>query len=165
MDMKEPTEQELRDFLRQKYLEDQIKDEVAGYSKSKEKVIERYRDRLMKVNAELFFKFLADKGVSRRCIACGSDALSVPQAVQIKSDGLPENYEQLSQLEQGKFIDAVSTTYVQYVSFEGTNDPNGLIKSYYTVHCANCGNLTLYRASTVLKWLESQKNNVEVEDE
>lgn len=165
MDMKEPTEQELRDFLRQKYLEDKIKVEVAEHSKSKERVIERYRNRLMKVNAELLFKFLADKGVSRRCIACGSDTLSVPQGVQIKSDGLPENYGQLSLLEQEKFIDAVSTTYVQYVSFEGTNVPNGLIKSYYTVHCMNCGNLTLYRASTVLKWLESQQKNVEVEDE
>ncbi|EHX63488.1 hypothetical protein ECDEC13B_1631 [Escherichia coli DEC13B] len=30
-------------------------------------------------------------------------------------------------------------------------------KTYYTLHCLNCGYLSLYRTSAVLKWLEKDK--------
>ncbi|HCF7883289.1 TPA: hypothetical protein NIU34_000446 [Klebsiella oxytoca] len=49
----------------------------------------------------------------------------------------------------------MSTTYVQYVSFDGIDNPIGLMKSYYTVHCLNCGNLTLYRTKAVLDWFNA----------
>ncbi|EBP5350230.1 hypothetical protein XQ60_01715 [Salmonella enterica] len=36
---------------------------------------------------------------------------------------------------------------------------SGIRKSYYMVHCLNCGYLSLYRSSAVLSWLE--KDNVQ----
>ena len=105
MDMKEPTEQELLEFLKNRYLEDKVKAEFDKHLQSKRKILEHHRNKLMRVSADLLFKYLAEKGVSRHCIACGSDTLSVPQAINIKSEGLPENYGQLPALEQEKFID------------------------------------------------------------
>ncbi|HGR4956373.1 TPA: hypothetical protein ACLPEC_000073 [Klebsiella aerogenes] len=155
MDIKEPTEQELRDFLKQKYIEEKLNEEFKGHADAKQRVIEKQKQNLKKISAEAFFKYLADKGVSRKCVACGSEKLSVPQAVEIATEKMPENFDELSTLEQGMLIDAMSSTYVQYVSFDGIDNPIGLTRSYYTVHCLNCGNLTLYRTKPVLNWFNA----------
>ncbi|EPU1024667.1 hypothetical protein ACJWRY_02015 [Klebsiella pneumoniae] len=159
MDMKKPTEEDLKNFLLQKYLEESIITAEKTELEVKRKISERYRQRLMKVSAEDFFKYLAEKGVSRHCIACGSNKLSVPQSVELKSEGLPKNFDDLPEMEQELALDTASITYMQYVSFEDLDNPAGLRKSYYMMHCQNCGNLTLYRSSAVLNWLESKHKN------
>lgn len=155
MDIKEPTEQELRDFLMRKFFEDKLKPEnSANYAEMKQHM-KKNKQNLMRVTAEILFKYLAQKGVSRKCLGCGSEKLSVPQMMHIKLEGIPENFGQLPEVEREMILDSVRIMYVRYVSFEGEDDPMGLLNSYYTVHCNNCGNLTLYRAMTVLDWLNS----------
>lgn len=159
MEIKKPTEQELQDFLMRKYLEEKLNEEFTEHASAKQRVVEKHKQNLKKINAEAFFKFLAEKGVSRKCVACGSEKLSVPQGMEIATEKMPENFNELSSAEQGMFIDAMSTTYVQYVSFDGMDNPIGLTKSYYTVHCLNCGNLTLYRTKAVLNWFNALQEN------
>ncbi|HDY3604530.1 TPA: hypothetical protein RQ360_001281 [Klebsiella michiganensis] len=156
MDMKEPTEQELRDFLLRKYYEEQLNDKNDALNNIEQKVTDRYRSRLRSVDAEMLFKYLSEKSVSRHCQACGSEKLSVPQTGYIKTEQLPKDFDALGEAERGMIEDALSARYVQYVSFGNLNSIVGLRKSYYMVNCLNCGNLSLYRASGVLKWLEDQ---------
>ncbi|HFD3264491.1 hypothetical protein [Klebsiella quasipneumoniae] len=154
MDMKEPTEQELRDFLLRKYLEEKIDLEHEANAAHFNGIMQRNKQKLMEVDAATFFKFLSAKGVERKCAACGSEKLTVPETTDLKAKDMPENYEQLPPLEQGFLLGFKGTTYVHYVSFD-ENNPFVIDKSYYTVHCQNCGNLTLYRTKAVLEWLSS----------
>jgi hypothetical protein len=54
MNMKKPTEEDLKNFLLQKYLEEGIIAAEKTELEVKRKISERYRQRLMKVSAEDF---------------------------------------------------------------------------------------------------------------
>ncbi|HHT0026183.1 TPA: hypothetical protein ACTW97_002220 [Klebsiella michiganensis] len=154
MDIKEPTEQELRDFLLKKFYEEKLNSKIDLLNGNEQEVTDKYRSRLRTIDAEMLFKYLSEKGISGHCLACGSDKLSVPQTGYIKTDGFPDNFDSLGDAERDMIEDAQSVQYVQYVAFGNLNTIAGLRKSYYIVNCLNCGHLSLYRSSAVLKWFE-----------
>ncbi|MGJ0477926.1 hypothetical protein ACR6AP_25015 [Klebsiella variicola] len=155
MDMKEPSEQELRDFLIRKYLDEKIDPDLEPHYAYMTEMMHRYKQELMEINADTFFKFLSEKGVARKCAACGSEKLTVPEVKELKAKDTPESFDQLNPFEQGFLMGFKGTTYVQYVSLERNDHPANIEKSYYMVHCQNCGNLTMYRTKVVLDWFRS----------
>ncbi|EAY4420355.1 hypothetical protein LGG40_002910 [Salmonella enterica] len=160
MEIKQPTEDELREFLLCKYLEAQSNQELYEVNKETRKSVAKYKDRLMNVTPELFFRFLSEKGVSGMCISCGSSRLSVPESSIVRwAEGRPKNFKDFTQEEQIELVKNNTQRYVSYTSFDDANKPSGIRKSYYMVHCLNCGYLSLYRSSAVLSWLE--KDNVQ----
>ncbi|EHH3357831.1 hypothetical protein ACK1W8_002193 [Salmonella enterica] len=158
MEIKQPTEDELWEFLLRKYLDEQSNQELDKVNKEARKHVEKYKDRLMKVTPDLFFHFLSEKGVSGTCISCGSSRLSVPESSIVRwSEGVPKNFKDLTQEEQIELVEKNTLRYVSYTSFRDVKRPSGIRKSYYMVHCLNCGYLSLYRTSAVLNWLEKDK--------
>ncbi|EFJ2947432.1 TPA: hypothetical protein ACYQQO_002014 [Escherichia coli] len=155
MEINHPTDEELRDFLLKKYLEEQFQNEING---SNQKDIKQHEELLKEVTPEIFFRFLSEKGVSGACISCGSSKLSAPENRVICIDKIPDDFKKLTKEEQHNVVKGLAQRYVAYVAFGDTNTPSG-VSSYYMVHCLNCGYLSLYRTSEVLKWLE--KNNVQ----
>ncbi|HBK4607502.1 TPA: hypothetical protein LLS51_004425 [Serratia marcescens] len=150
--VKKPTEEELRDFLMRKFLEEQLNKEAEEYN---DKSLADYKQRLMKVTPILLRKFLAEKGVSFRCPSCGSDELTVPENTTVQSENLPSNFNELPEAEREMVFDALMSSYVAYVTWGDESRVSGLRKSYYQVHCLNCGHLSLYRSAAVLNWLEN----------
>ncbi|ENA8270593.1 hypothetical protein ABGX67_000496 [Salmonella enterica] len=61
MEIKQPTEDELWEFLLRKYLDEQSNQELDKVNKEARKHVEKYKDRLMKVTPDLFFHFLSEK--------------------------------------------------------------------------------------------------------
>lgn len=159
MEIKPPSEEELHEFLLWKYLEYKSSQEVQEINKEALSHVKRYRERLMKVTPDLFFRFLSEKGVSGACISCGSLRLSVPESsvVQWAENERPENFKNLTQEEQVELVANNTQRYVSYASLGDVKRPSGIRKSYYMVHCLNCGYLSLYRTSAVLNWLEKDK--------
>lgn len=158
--VKHPNEEELRNFLLRTYLEDQIKKEAEEHNR---KEIYNYKQRLLAVTPVLFRKFLAEKGVSFRCPSCGSDDLTVPESATMQTEKLPENFNSLSSTERGMIVDSLLHYYVSYVTWGEGSHVSHLRKSYYQVHCLNCGHLSLYRSVTVLNWLENLDKESEEE--
>ncbi|MEX9845426.1 hypothetical protein AB7W67_07830 [Providencia rettgeri] len=166
MDAKRPTDDELKEFLLDKYIEEKLQDHAdhikASYNKNLNRSIERYKKKLAKVTPKLFFAFLTEKGFSAKCVSCGSSNLSVPESGTLNSEKLPENFSTLDDETKRSIMDEAMSSHVSYTSFE--EKPNGIVglsKSYYKMHCLNCGHLSLYRTSTVLKWLEDKEGNNE----
>lgn len=162
MSSEEPAKQELQDFLQRMYMEEKLNAESANLEKDS---IQKYQQKLMKINAKIFFRFLMEKGVSNGCLACGSGQLSVPESIEFLGENVPEDFELLSTEEKMKYVQITKATYLRYVSFDGVDSLIGLRRSYYQVHCLNCGNLTLYRTAAVLNWLESQRVKMEGSNE
>ncbi|MGA6677904.1 hypothetical protein [Escherichia coli] len=154
MEPKYPTDEDLKNFLLKKYLEEQFQNEI---NESNQKDIKKYEERLQEVTPEIFFRFLSEKGVSGACVSCGSPKLSVPESRVIRAEKIAKEFKKLSQEEQNKVDEGLAQRYVTYVAFGDTLSPSGINKIYYVVHCLNCGYLSLYRASAVLKWLEKDK--------
>ncbi|EAV5088658.1 hypothetical protein ABVL59_004815 [Salmonella enterica] len=163
MEIKQPTEDALWEFLLRKYLEDQSNQELDEVNKEASKHVAKYKDRLMKVTPDLFFHFLSERGVSGTCISCGSSRLSVPESRVVRwGEGKPKNFKDLTQEEQIELVENNTQCFVSYTSFGDVRRPSGIRKSYYMVHCLNCGYLSLYRSSAVLNWLE--KDSVQDDD-
>lgn len=166
MDIKLPTSEELQDFLLNKYLEDKAKsnleNDIKNINKQANRSIEDYKKKLMRVTPELFFQFLTEKGFSAQCVSCGAKKLSVPESSFINDDKVPNNFEKLSSDEQLEAIEQATTKFVSYISLEKRSSGFfDLVGSYYKVHCLNCGHLSLYRSSNVLKWLEDKEGQSE----
>jgi predicted nucleic-acid-binding Zn-ribbon protein len=150
--VKKPTEDELRDFLTQKFLEEQFGKEA---EENNSKSLADYKQRLMRVTPTLFRKFLAEKGAAFHCLSCGSNELTVPESTTLQSEKLPDNFSSLPDAEREMITDALIRSYVSYVTWGDESRVSGLRKSYYQVHCLNCGHLSLYRSVAVLHWLEN----------
>lgn len=150
--VKKPTEEELRNFVMRKFLEEQLNKETEEYNEEK---LANYKQRLMKVTPTLFRKFLAEKGAAFHCLSCGSNELTVPESTTLQSEKLPDNFSSLPEAEREMITDALIRSYVSYVTWGNENRVSGLRKSYYQVHCLNCGHLSLYRSAAVLNWLEN----------
>ncbi|WP_422527948.1 hypothetical protein [Serratia fonticola] len=160
IEVKQPTEEELRDFLMRKFLEEKLNQEAA---EARKKTEEKYIQRLRKVSPDLFLLFLSQKGVPLVCPSCGSSSLSIPESFTMEKVKQPSASDNLSHTDQGDAPQSLPDTYVSYIPLGDRNYLLALIKSYYQVHCMNCGHLTLYRSATVLNWLE--KINLESEAE
>ncbi|WP_148297064.1 hypothetical protein [Candidatus Sodalis pierantonius] len=60
--------------------------------------------------------------------------------------------------------DALISSYVSYLTWGDESCVSGLIKSYYQVHCLNCGHLSLYRSIVVLQWIANLEKACEVKE-
>lgn len=147
MDNIEIPDDDLKNYLLKLYLEEKLNKQTDEDSK---KIVEKQMEKLRQITPMLFFQFLAEKGVSGKCISCGSEKLSVPQVLNLKKE--------TTVVEGAGFsIDSLRpASFAQFVSFEDVEKPSGILKTYFIMNCLNCGHLTLYRASTVLKWFERQ---------
>ncbi|CRL46140.1 hypothetical protein SGGMMB4_04487 [Sodalis glossinidius str. 'morsitans'] len=139
-----------------KFLEEQLNKEA---KERKNKKLANYKQTLMQVTSVLFRKFLAEKGVSFCCPSCGSDELTVPERRLLQSKKFVANFNSLPVAEKK---DALINSYVSYLTWGDESCLSGLIKSYYQVHCLNCGHLSLYRSIAVLQWLENLEKVCEV---
>ncbi|HFJ4329217.1 hypothetical protein [Serratia liquefaciens] len=151
IEVKKPTEEELRDFTTRKFLEEQFNKSVEAQQNKK---INEYKKRLHKITPTLFRQFLTDKGVPFRCPSCGSDDLSVPESFTMQSNKIPGDFLKLPEDKQEELVETLTDSHVSYVTLGNMGPVTGLIKSYYQVHCLNCGHLSLYRSATVLNWLK-----------
>lgn len=122
----------------------------------REKLFNKLDSQVRKVTAELFAKFLHEKGASRTCLSCGSDKLSVPETSTVDRAKLPDNFSELSIDEQG---DAMVTAMIRFVSYTFIDDEAmprlGNVK--YQVNCLNCGFISQYRAHPVVSWVLDQE--------
>lgn len=162
MGINQPTDEELKEFLLKKYAEEimnkMLEQDIDQADKSAKKAVNKYKDRLMQVTPELFFKFLVAKGASLKCVSCGAQELSVPESSFLNSDKIPANFGELDESQKRAVMAQATTRYVSYITFDKKKDSfHGLLQSYYKVHCLNCGNLSLYRSSSALQWLEESK--------
>ncbi|MER2868127.1 hypothetical protein ABTW46_03085 [Morganella morganii] len=162
MGIKQPTDEELKAFLLKKYTEEimnkMLEHDTDQANKSTKKAINKYKDRLMQVTPELFFEFLVTKGVSLKCNSCGAEELSVPEGSFVDSEKVPDNFSELDEAQKREVMNQATTRYVSYTILDKNKDSlHGLLRSYYRVHCLNCGNLSLYRSSSVLQWFEKSK--------
>lgn len=150
MDNIEISDDDLKNHLIKLYLEEKFNKKTDEDSK---KIVEKQMEKLRQITPMLFFQFLAERGVSGKCVSCGSEKLSVPQAFSLEGIKAPA-------IENEKINDDLlrSPPYVQYVSFDDVDQPRGILNSYYQMNCLNCGHLTLYRASVVLKWFARQES-------
>ncbi|HIC1788885.1 TPA: hypothetical protein ACW0I5_002709 [Escherichia coli] len=151
MEPQYPTDEELKNFLLKKYLEEQFQNEI---NESNQKAIKQHEERLQQVTPEIFFRFLSEKGVSGACVSCGSPKLSAPENRVLRVDKIPKTPESLTKDEQSNLATELTRCYVNYAVFGDAGTLSSVNKCYYMVHCLNCGYLGLYRASEVLKWLE-----------
>ncbi|EFM9182926.1 TPA: hypothetical protein ACH9SQ_001462 [Escherichia coli] len=159
MEIKKPTKKELYDYLLSKYIEDKCKEEADEINKKSMSRVKKHKERLMEITPEIFFRFLSEKGVSSVCPSCGSARLSIPESMDLCWDKnkKPENFNNLPLEEQSELIKENIKHYVSYTFFGDVKSIPDMRKTYYTLHCLNCGYLSLYRTSAVLKWLEKDK--------
>lgn len=156
MDNIEVSDDDLKNFLIKLYLEERLNKKIVEES---QQIVEKETEKLRQITPMLFFQFLSEKGVSGKCISCGSEKLSVPQVLNLKKETMVIEGE-------GFAVDSLRpASFAQFVSFDDVEKPSGILKTYYVMNCLNCGHLTLYRASTVLKWFERQKLKGEESDE
>lgn len=145
MDFENPCENELMDYLRRKYIEE-MRERNSGLKKAQDKLLAEP----LKVTPEAFFEYMDAKGISSSCKLCGSNRISIPVGSFMKLiDTTPPDADE----------DNLVHERVKFASFSYLTDTNGdvsLIRPYYMRHCENCGHLDLFRASTVLEWVESQ---------
>lgn len=151
-----PTDDQLKHFLITQFFEYQMKQEMEELNKGSNEQIEKFKSRLQKVTPRLFARYLEAKGVSKNCTLCGEDALSVPEGGVIDGKALPKNYHQMTTDEQRAFFNSGMVTYVSYMQLGGESLADLRHKTYYPMHCLNCGNLNLIRVSKVLDWIEKE---------
>lgn len=159
MEIKKPTKKELYDYLLSKYIEDKCKEEADEINKKSMSRVKKHKERLMEITPEIFFRFLSEKGVSSVCPSCGSSRLSAPESMDLCWDKnkKPENFNNLPLEKQSELIKENIKHYVSYTFWGDVKSIPDMRKTYYMLHCLNCGYLSLYRTSAVLKWLEKDK--------
>lgn len=108
--------------------------------------------KLLKVTPQLFGEFHDAKGVSRRCLACGSDDLFVPISMCSNPD---KSMLSLDPADVGTMENGYHGTMLTYVSFTAidSSDPYSIHNLQYRVTCQNCGFLSSYRVGPVLDWI------------
>jgi hypothetical protein len=165
MEIKKPTDEELHEFLMIKYIEYQLTQQQKEFNKESESRKVAFENDLRKITPQLFSRFLDAKGVSKNCTLCGSDALSVPEGGIIEGVTLPDNFDQMKTDEQSRFFQSGKVTYVGYTTLGGKSLSDLLTKTYYPMHCLNCGNLNLIRVRKVLAWVKHESAKEDQENE
>lgn len=172
MDGPIPTNAELNDFLINLYQEHQLQEvekAILSHYKSKHGTTknsnEKFNQKMSAVTPELFRSFLAEKGVHGQCISCGSNDLTTPETGTMNNDintgdllSDIEQYNRADSEERDNLIlnNRIFKKHASYSSLVDINNPLYRMRCYFIVHCSNCGHLSLYRASTVLNWLEKK---------
>ncbi|HID8215639.1 TPA: hypothetical protein ACXIGW_000111 [Serratia marcescens] len=115
------------------------------------------RAKLLKVTPTLFGRFLVEKGVRKGCLACGSAALFVPEAMTNDPDN-PITTEDIAAPDFLK--NGFNERLLHYVSFEviHENRPDSIQNLQYRVTCQNCGFMSTYRIKPVIDWVEKELN-------
>lgn len=112
--------------------------------------------RLQLVTPTLFAKFLAEKGVSGNCLACGSTELSTPETMSLDSSRYLFKDKKRSELTPDERALNAHAAAVHYVT-PSIIDPNKapLISNYqFRMICQNCGFISYFRAASVVFWVE-----------
>lgn len=145
MDFKNPTNDELMDYLRKKYVTD-MQERHSGAPRAIQSKLREPQN----VTPEEFFAYMDDKGVSENCPACGSYSLSIPVGSFIRFHGIHSEEE----LKEGK--EDLAQTRIRFSSYTFLSDTraeNSILRPYFMRHCDNCGHLQLFRAQDVLTWV------------
>ncbi|HBG9400072.1 hypothetical protein [Citrobacter portucalensis] len=114
--------------------------------------------RLRHVTPELFAQFLAQKGVSRYCLACGHNQLSTPETIVIDSSGSDFGLHDKSDYYSPHKIDefmAKSTFIYVTPSLIDSSKLSLLSNMQYRLICQNCGFISYFRALNVIDWAEN----------
>ncbi|MBW5829156.1 hypothetical protein [Yersinia kristensenii] len=107
--------------------------------------------RLEKITAKEFSKFLDTKGVTTTCPMCNSDGEQVFDET---------NHSTMADLFEGQS----GQTFVTYFHHKPANPGDSDANYYYKMTCENCGYITTYGVTPVLKWFDSlQSKDVESE--
>ncbi len=116
--------------------------------------------RLQLVTPQLFAQFLSEKGVGRRCLACGHTELSTPETMSLDSSLSPFPDKRISELTEEESRQYVEATAVHYVTPSVIDESKkSLISSYqYRLVCQNCGFISYFRAANVVYWVEDRIN-------
>ncbi|HHR1550280.1 MULTISPECIES: hypothetical protein [Klebsiella] len=155
MDINKPTDEQLQEFLMFKYLEHQAKLNMQDINQHEEDRKAQFEAELRKVTPRDFANYLDAKGIRKTCVLCGSESLSVPEGGVIDSLTLPADFDERTREEKQSFFTTGKVTYVGYITL-GEKFSDVLTKTYYPMHCLNCGNLHLIRVRKVLDWLKDQ---------
>lgn len=122
----------------------------------KDTLEKKHYRRLQMVTPTLFAQFLAEKGVSDQCIACGHNKLSTPETMSVdstRSQFKGRKHSELSEEEKALNIEAMAVHYVTPVIID--NDKVRLISNYqYRLICQNCGFISYFHAANIVSWVE-----------
>lgn len=148
MDFKNPTDSELMDYLKKKY----VAEMQERHSNAPRKIAAKLSEP-QSVTPEDFFAYMDDKGVGEACPACGSYALSIPVGSFIRYHGIHSEEE----LKEGK-EDLAQTRFrfASYTFLSDTRAENSVVRPYFMRHCDNCGHLQLFKAQNVMEWVEDR---------
>ncbi|WP_431638415.1 hypothetical protein [Enterobacter mori] len=151
MDSKAPSDSELMEYLRKKYIEEKKKSNPKreGYLAAK------YEEPL-EVSPEAFFEYMDAKGIPDKCTACGSDSVVIPIGTYTEVD---ETQDSEGTEPQQKRVKYASFTFLTNSSGETTPS-----RAYFIRHCGDCGHLDLFRAKNVLEWVREQEDSTSEEE-
>lgn len=150
-----PTEEQLKEFLLLKYVEHEAKLRMQDINQGAKEHKNEFEEHLQKVTPRDFADYLDAKGIRKTCVLCGSESLSVPEGGTIGGLTLPADFDERTQEEKRSFFTSGKVTYVGYITL-GEKLSDVFTKTYYPMHCLNCGNLHLIRVRKVLDWLKEQ---------
>lgn len=103
--------------------------------------LDLFKKRLEEITADIFFKFLDEKGASSICPICGCDDQSIAETKHIivgPSGG-------------------TSSTFVTYFKYYPNNNTDSDTNYFYKLTCINCGFISTYSVTSVLDWIEQTK--------
>ncbi|HDR2795153.1 TPA: hypothetical protein QCJ95_003681 [Enterobacter asburiae] len=163
MDYKQPSDEELRRFLLELYINKAETIHHPGWIKMLSD-IQTLTDHMRTLTPELFSLFLAQKGIPQTCQACGVGKLSITEGRSLRRELLPDDLESLDGDSKAKAYASAMRPFVAWMTFGDEDSPDVIHKSYYPTHCQHCGNLSLYKTRTVMSWLKEQ-NSKESDDE
>ncbi|EPX3666035.1 MULTISPECIES: hypothetical protein [Citrobacter] len=116
--------------------------------------------RLQLVTPQLFAQYLAEKGVSKGCLACGYDKLSTPETMSLDSSRNPfkdKKPSEFTEEESRQYVDAAAVHYVTPSLIDESKTP--LVSNHqYRLVCQNCGFISYFRAANVVHWVEDRIN-------
>lgn len=144
MDLKDPSDSELMEYLRKKYLAELR----VSHSPHKSYLASKYEEPL-ELKPEEFFEYMDSKGISDKCTSCGSEDVVIPIGTYTELDESTD--ADSAELEQKR---------IKYASFTFLTDSSGEptpARPYYIRHCAECGHLDLFRAKNVLEWVREHR--------
>lgn len=152
MEFQKPTDEQLHEFLMLKYIEYQMEQNIKKHNADHNSAVEEWEDQLRKISPDTFTRYLDDKGARHECSLCGESSLSVPEGMTINPAVKPEFITEPTIEQRESFYTENMIRYVQWVNL-GTNKINDMKnKTYYMMHCLNCGNLSLIRSRYVIDW-------------
>ncbi len=124
--------------------------------KQREDFVKKNYRRLQLVTPDLFSKYLSEKGVSDRCLACGHHALTTPETMGFDSSRSSTPSKKTSEMTGEELNIYTAEAAVNYVT-PSIIDSNrsGMVSNYqYRMICQNCGHISYFRAANVVYWVE-----------